>query len=123
MRNAFRDTLLETADRRDDMVLLVGDIGFGVFEPFIARHPDRYFNLGIAEANMIGTSAGLALNGWLPVVYTIVPFLVMRPFEQIRVDLSIQNLKAVLAGVGAGLAYGNLGPTHHSIEDLALICS
>ena len=121
MRNAFRDVLVEEARRNDKIVLLVGDIGFGVFEDFIKEFPDRYYNLGIAEANMIGVAAGLTMNGFIPVVYTIVPFLIMRAFEQIRVDLAIQNLKVVLVGVGGGLSYGALGPTHHSIEDLGLM--
>ena len=70
---------------------------------------------------MIGMSAGMAMNGFIPLVYTIVPFLTMRCFEQIRVDIAMHNQKVILIGVGGGLAYGSLGPTHHSFEDIVLM--
>jgi transketolase len=78
-------------------------------------------NMGIAEANMVGVAAGLAKEGYYPWIYTIIHFLVMRPFEQIRVDLCMHRRRAVLIGVGGGLSYDVLGPTHHAIEDLALM--
>ena len=123
MRNAFNDALIDIARKDDALVLLVGDIGFRVFDDFRAEFPDRFYNVGIAEANMIGVAAGLAMSGMKPVVYTIIPFLVMRAFEQIRVDLCIQNLPVTLVGVGGGLAYDTLGPTHHAIEDLSIMRS
>ena len=123
MRNAFNDALVEIARKDDSMVLLVGDIGFRVFDDFRVEFKDRFYNVGIAEANMIGVAAGLAMSGMKPVVYTIIPFLVMRAFEQIRVDLCIQNLPVTLVGVGGGLAYDTLGPTHHAIEDLSIMRS
>jgi transketolase len=121
MRNAFNDVLIEAARKDEALVLLVGDIGFKVFDAFRDEFPDRFYNVGIAEANMIGVAAGLAMAGMRPVVYTIIPFLVMRAFEQIRVDLCMHNLPVRLVGVGGGLAYDILGPTHHSIEDLAIM--
>jgi transketolase len=100
---------------------LSGDIGFAVFDKFRDAYPERFMNFGIAEANMMGASAGLALSGMRPFTYTIIPFLTMRAFEQIRVDVCLQNQPVKIIGVGGGLAYGNLGPTHHSIEDVAIL--
>jgi len=121
MRNALRDALLEVKKKDDGLYLIVGDIGFGVFEEFEETYKEDYLNIGICEANMIGVSAGMAMTGFIPLVYTIVPFLTMRCFEQIRVDIAMHNQKVILVGVGGGLAYGNLGPTHHSFEDIVLM--
>jgi len=121
MRNAFRDALLKNKKSYEELFLIVGDIGFGVFEDYEKKYPESYLNIGICEANTIGVAAGLANNGFIPVVYTIVPFLTMRPFEQIRIDLALHNSQVILVGVGGGFAYGNLGPTHHSFEDIALM--
>jgi transketolase len=121
MRDAFIAELSNIAEADPRMLLLAGDIGFKVFDRFRAAHGDRFINCGIAEANMIGMSAGLAMTGLKPFVYTIVPFLTMRAFEQIRVDLCMHDQRVVLVGVGGGLAYDMLGPTHHSIEDIALM--
>lgn len=123
MRNAFRDYLTEAKSLNSKIQLLVSDIGFGVFENYKDLYPDDYYNLGIAESNIIGVSSGLASLGFIPFVYTIVPFLIMRPYEQIRIDLAMQKKRVVLVGVGGGLAYGNLGPTHHSFEDVGLAMS
>jgi len=123
MRNAFNTALIESARNDESIVLLVGDIGFGVFDSFRDEFPDRFFNVGVAEANMVGIAAGLSMSGFKPVVYTIIPFLIMRAFEQIRVDLCIQNLPVILVGVGGGLVYDTLGPTHHAIEDLSIMRS
>jgi transketolase len=121
MRNAFVVKLTELARRDERIVLLVGDIGFGVFENFKEEFPKRYFNLGIAEQNSVGVVSGLAKEGFFPVFYTIIPFLVYRPFEQIRNDLCINQRDALLVGVGAGLSYGALGPTHHALEDVGVM--
>lgn len=123
MRNAFVNKLTELCRSNDNIILLVGDIGFGVFEDFKKEFPKRYFNMGIAEQNSIGVVSGLAKEGFLPIFYTIIPFLIYRPFEQIRNDLCINRRKALLVGVGAGLSYGALGPTHHSLEDIAVMSS
>ena len=121
MRNAFVAKLTELARINEKIVLLVGDIGFGVFENFKKEFPKRYFNLGIAEQNSIGVASGLAKEGFFPVFYTIIPFLLYRPFEQIRNDLCINRRDALLVGVGAGLSYGALGPTHHALEDIGVM--
>ena len=121
MRNAFVAKLTELAKVNEKIVLLVGDIGFGVFENFKKEFPRRYFNLGIAEQNSIGVVSGLAKEGFFPIFYTIIPFLLYRPFEQIRNDLCINRRDALLVGVGAGLSYGALGPTHHALEDIGVM--
>lgn len=121
MRGAFSQELSKLAARHPELHLLVGDIGFGIFDQFRSLYPERFINCGVAEANMIGTAAGLAAEGRRPIVYTIIPFLVMRAFEQIRVDLCINNLPVMLVGVGGGLSYDILGPTHHAIEDVAIM--
>ena len=121
MRNAFLQTLLELAEKDPRVVLVSPDMGFSVFEPFITRFPERYFNVGIAEQSAIGVAAGLALTGKRPYVYSIVPFVTMRCLEQIRVDLCYMEQPVRLIGVGAGLTYGPAGATHHAIEDLALM--
>ncbi len=123
MRNAFADELTALADRDPRIVLLSGDIGNRLFNDFRDRHPDRFYNVGVAEADMIGIAAGLALGGMRPVAYTIASFAVYRAFEQIRVDLCYLNLPVLIVGVGAGLGYAANGPTHHSCEDLAVLRS
>jgi transketolase len=121
MRDAFCRELNNLAVDNPDLMLLTGDIGFQVFDPFREKYPDRFYNMGVAEANMIGVSAGLALSGKKPFVYTIIPFLTMRPFEQIRNDICMQNQPVKIVGVGGGVSYGVLGPTHHAVIDLAIL--
>ncbi len=121
MRNAFAEQLLEIAQNDERVILLAGDIGFRIFDKFIEKLPDRFINCGIAEQNMISVAAGLASEGKVPVVYTIIPFLIMRAYEQIRVDLGINSQSVILVGVGGGLAYDKLGSTHHACEDIALM--
>jgi transketolase len=99
----------------------MGDIGYKVFDRIAEQRPRQLFNMGVAEANMMGTCAGLALSGKKPFAYTIIPFLTMRAFEQIRIDVAMQNQPVKIVGVGGGLAYGNQGPTHHSLEDVAIL--
>lgn len=120
MRNAFVNSLLIEAERDNRIFLLVGDIGFGVFEEFKASYPDRYLNVGIAEQGAIGLVSGLAKEGFVPIFYTIIPFLLYRPFEFIRNDLCINERKSLLVGVGSGLSYAALGPTHHALEDVGV---
>jgi transketolase len=123
LRNAFADeiTRLGAADTR--VVLLSGDIGNKLFDKFKAHAEDRFYNCGVAEANMMGVAAGMALSGLRPVVYTITPFTTTRCFEQIRVDACYHEAPVVIVGTGSGLSYAELGPTHHSCEDLAILRS
>ncbi|NLI76241.1 MAG: transketolase [Candidatus Riflebacteria bacterium] len=121
MRNAFAReiTALAAADPR--LVLLSGDIGNRLFDEFKARHPDRFFNAGVAEANMTGMAAGMALSGLRPVTYTIATFNTYRCYEQIRLDLCYHRLPVIVVGVGAGLSYAGLGGTHQALEDIAMM--
>ena len=121
MRNAFASEITELAAQDPRVVLLSGDIGNRLFDDFKERFPQRFLNCGVAEANMIGMAAGMALVGMRPVVYTITPFITTRCLEQIRDDLCYQGLPVVLIGVGGGLSYAELGATHHSCEDIGLL--
>lgn len=123
MRTAFINKLTKMAAKNNDIYLLTGDLGFSVFEQFSERFPERFYNIGIAESSMISIAAGLALNGKKVYIYSIIPFVTMRCFEQIRVDLCYQNLNVVLVGVGGGLSYGPSGATHHAIEDISIMRS
>lgn len=121
MRNAFINTLEKEAYKNKDIILLTGDLGFTVFENFQKKIPKRFFNMGVAEANMIGVAVGLALSGKIPIVYSIAPFIALRPFEQIRNDVCLHNANVKIIGVGGGLSYTHAGPTHHIAEDLAVM--
>ena len=121
MRQAFVETLGTIAKNDKRVMLLTGDLGYRVLEPFRDRFPDRFVNVGVAEANLITVACGLASVGYIPFVYSIATFLTMRPYEEIRDDVSLQNRHVVLVGVGAGLAYTKAGPTHHATEDIALM--
>lgn len=123
MRTAFITKLTEMARKDKDIYLITSDLGFSVFEEFQDEFPDRFINVGIAESAMIGIAAGLAMNGKRVYVYSIIPFVTMRCFEQIRVDLCYQNLNVNLVGVGGGLSYGQQGATHHAIEDISIMRS
>ena len=123
MRTAFINTLIERARTDENIFLLTPDMGFSVLEKFIELFPDRYLNVGIAEQNAIGVAAGLALSGYEVYVYSIVPFVTMRCFEQVRVDVAYMNTNVKLVGVGEGYSYGPAGATHHAIEDIAIMRS
>lgn len=123
MRSAFINTFTKLARANRDIFLLTADLGFSVIEGFQREFPRRFFNIGVAEANMAGIAAGLALSGKTVFMYSIVPFATMRCFEQIRNDICMQDLKVRIIGAGGGLCYGNAGPTHHSIEDIAIMRS
>ena len=114
MRNAFADELTKLSDTDARVVMLSGDIGNRLFDKFRAKHPNRFFNCGVAEANMMGVAAGMGMNGLRPVVYTITPFVTTRCLEQIRTDVCYHEAPVTIVAVGAGLAYSGLGPTHHA---------
>lgn len=121
MRNAFAEKLTELAKADDRIVLLSGDIGNKLFDEFKCLFPNRFYNCGVAEANMVSMAAGMAKEGLRPVVYSIAPFVTSRCYEQVKLDVAYHDVPVVIVGVGAGLGYANLGPTHHSLEDIALI--
>jgi len=113
MRRAFGKVITELADKDEKIYVLVGDIGYRVFDEFREKHPDRFINMGICEQSMIGVSAGMALEGLKPWVYTITPFLIERPFEQIKLDIDQQNVDVKLVGFAD---YPHLGPTHTELN-------
>lgn len=121
MRNAFSAEITELARTRDDVVLLSGDIGNRLFDKFKEVAGNRFFNCGVAEANMIGVAAGLAMSGLRPVAYTITPFITTRCLEQIKIDVCYHDVPVVIVGTGSGLSYASLGATHHSCEDIAIM--
>jgi len=121
MRNAFAAAITALAAKDDRIVLLSGDIGNRLFDTYRARFPSRFYNCGVAEQNMTGMAAGLALSGLRPFTYTITPFATTRVIEQIRVDICYHNVPVVIVGTGSGLSYASLGPTHHSCEDVGIL--
>jgi transketolase len=121
VRNAFAKQITALAREDPRVVVLAGDIGNRLFDNLKAQSPDRFFNCGVAEANMIGMAAGMAMNGLRPFCYTITPFLTYRCLEQIRVDVCYHHVPVVLVGTGSGLSYASLGATHHSCEEMGML--
>jgi len=121
MRNEFMTSLFEVARKDDSLIVLSSDTGALVLDQFREGLPDRCINVGIAESNMIGVAAGLAMTGKIVYVYAIIPFVTMRCYEQVRVSVCCQDLPVKMVGVGAGVDYSTLGPTHHALEDIALM--
>ncbi|NIA07901.1 MAG: transketolase family protein [Actinobacteria bacterium] len=119
MRDAFCEALLEAGSTSPDVFVLTADQGKSV-KPFAKAYPDRFADVGIAEANMVGIAAGLALSGKKPFITTIAAILMLRACEQIKDDVCYQNVPVKIVGHGGGLSYGVLGPTHHSVEDVGI---
>lgn len=117
MRSRFVSTITDLATNDRSIILITGDLGFSAFETFSERFPNQFRNAGIAEQNMVGVAAGLALSGLRPIVYSITPFLTLRALEQVRNDLCFHHLPVTLVGIGGGYAYGPQGATHHALED------
>ena len=113
MRRRFGKLINELAHKDDKIVLLVGDIGYGIFDDFRKNHEKKFINMGICEQSMIGVAAGMALEGLKPWVYTITPFLIERPFEQVKLDIDQQKVNVCLVGFAD---YPNLGPTHSELN-------
>jgi transketolase len=119
MRTAFIEAFIEQARTHENLFLVVGDLGYSVIEPFAREFPSRFLNAGVAEQNMTGLAAGLASEGWHVFTYSIANFPTLRCFEQFRNDVCYHGLPVTIVSVGAGLAYGNLGYSHHAVQDLA----
>ena len=118
MRREFGEFLAEIAETDDDIYLLVGDIGYGIFDEFRRKFPQRFINLGVCEQSLIGVAAGMALEGLKPYVYTITPFLLERPFEQVKLDIDQQNVNVKLVGYAD---YPTHGPTHSELDGKKLM--
>ena len=121
MRTAFIDQLIKEARVNDKIFLLVGDLGYNVVEPFAKEFPDRFQNVGIAEQNMAGLAAGLAMTGYNVYFYSIGNFPTLRCIEQIRNDIAYHHANVKVVAVGGGYAYGDLGATHHATEALGMM--
>lgn len=121
MRSAFIKALLELAEADERVNLVVGDLGFGVVEPFVQKFPSRFLNPGVAEQNMTSIAAGMALCGKIVFTYSIANFPTLRCFEQIRNDVCYHGANVKIVSVGGGLGYGALGFSHHATEDIAVM--
>ena len=123
MRKEFSESLEKIAANNKKIVFLTGDLGFMAFEGLMKTLKGRFVNVGVCEQNMITMAAGLASEGLTPVCYSIAPFAVFRPAEQIRLDVCLHNMNVKIVGNGGGYGYGIMGSTHHAIEDIAVISS
>jgi transketolase len=123
MRAKFNETLLSIARKDERIFMILADIGYGEIEGFANAFPDRYFNVGVAEQNMTGVACGVAMEGNIAVTYSIANFPTLRCLEQIRNDVCYHRANVKIVIIGGGLAYGALGVSHHSTEDLAIMRS
>ncbi len=120
MRVTCIQTLIQLVESGNDIHVLTADLGYGLFEPFVEKFPERFTNVGVAEANMIGIAAGMALRGKRVYCYSISPFSIFRTLDQIRCDLCAMNLPVTIISAGGGVGYGMEGMTHYAIEDIAI---
>lgn len=121
MRTSFINQLLEEAKKNENIFLVIGDLGYHVVEPFIEVIPNRFLNAGIAEQNMAGVAAGLAMTGYNVYIYSIGNFPTLRCLEQIRNDIAYHKANVKIVSVGAGYAYGSLGATHQPTEEIGAL--
>ncbi|MEE0129696.1 MAG: transketolase C-terminal domain-containing protein [Eubacterium sp.] len=121
MRDSFVKTLMDIAEKDKNVVLITGDLGFGVLKPFWEKFPDQFINAGIAEQDMTGFAAGMALCGKTVFTYSIGNFPTLRCIEQIRNDCAYHNANVKIVCVGGGFTYGPLGMSHHATEDIAVM--
>jgi transketolase len=121
MRKTFIELLTQEAIKNENIWLLTADLGYSFIEQFANACPCRFVNMGVAEQNMVGVAAGLAMMGKKVFIYSIVNFMTFRCLEQIRQDICYHGLDVTIVGVGAGFAYGDAGYSHHGIEDIAIM--
>lgn len=121
MRKAFVDVLMELAQRDPRIVLLTGDLGFRLMEPFAAQFPERFINMGVAEQNTVGVATGMAEAGLIPFVYSITPFAVLRPYEFIRNGPIYHQFPVRIVGAGGGFDYAHEGMSHFALEDVGVL--
>jgi transketolase len=120
MRNTAASLIHEYCKEDQNGYLIAGDAGYGVWDDFKEELPEQYINPGINEAACIGLAAGMALSGHKVFYYNIIPFVLMRCYEQVRLDICYQELPVVLIGIGSGITYAPAGMTHYSVEDITL---
>lgn len=121
MRKEFASAIIEAKKKHDNLVFVTGDLGYMALEQVMEVFGEEFINAGVAEQNMITVSAGLAHEGFIPFVYSIAPFVALRPYEQIRNDVCLHNLPVKLVGNGGGYGYGIMGATHHCLEDIGAL--
>jgi len=121
MRDSFIKSIYKATKTDRNVLILVGDIGSFLLRFYIKDFPQNYYNLGAAEANMMGVAAGLAMSGKIPFVYTITPFATSRCYEQVKDDVCYNEANVKIVGIGSGVSYGTMGSTHHSLEDVAIM--
>lgn len=117
MRKAFLQTLTQLAESDPKIILIVGDVGFSFMEEFAAKFPNQFLNAGVTEQSFMGLAAGMAAMGWKPYVYSMIPFVTMRNYEQLRNDVCYNNLNVKLIGVRGSVHYKFLGFSHNIEED------
>lgn len=123
MRKEFAQSIEKLAVLNERIIFLTGDLGFMALESLRDTMGNRFINTGVSEQNMISMAASMAYENLIPICYSIAPFIVFRPAEQIRIDICLHNLNVKIVGNGGGFGYGIMGATHHAIEDLAVISS
>jgi transketolase len=121
MRKEFSTWIEQYGRRESRLIFMTGDLGFGALENVSAALGPRFINCGVSEQNMVSMAAGLARQGLRPLCYSIAPFAVFRPLEQIRLDVALHNLPVKIVGNGGGYGYGIMGASHHALEDLAVL--
>ncbi len=121
MRDAFFDELYNIACKDKQGMLLIADMSSHSIEMFRKNLPNQFINMGISEQNTISVAAGLALNGKKVFLYSIIPFITMRCYEQMKLDICCMNLPVTIIGVGSGFSYAGDGPTHYAVQDIALM--
>lgn len=118
MRVEFAQSIINAFDKNDNLAFITGDLGYMALEKVQEKFGEKFINAGVAEQNMVTVSAALAHEGFIPWVYSISPFVTLRPYEQIRNDVCLHDLPVKLVGNGGGYGYGIMGATHHNIEDI-----
>lgn len=121
MRDEFARAMVALFGRRADLAFVTADVGYMAIEQIAKTFAERFINAGIAEQNAVSVAAGLAQEGYLPWVYSMAPFVALRPYEQIRTDVCLHRLPVKLVGNGGGYGYGIMGPTHHALEDVGVM--
>ncbi len=123
MRIVFANTLVDLAKKDERICFITPDMGYSIIDDFQNTFPERYFNIGIAEQNVIAVAAGMAMAGLKPYVYSVIPFIVHRCLEQIRVNVAYAKTDVKIIGIGSGFEYGSAGTTHYGLEDISIMRS
>jgi transketolase len=118
MRNEFAQAIIDAHDKNGQLVFITGDLGYMALEKVQEKFGERFINAGVAEQNMVSVAASLAYEGFIPFIYSISPFITLRPYEQLRNDVCLHNLPVKVIANGGGYGYGIMGATHHNIEDI-----